>query len=310
MIEIIVIDDGSVDKSLSEINRFIANNSGFDIHVIHQDNKGLSEARNVGINKSTGKYVLFLDGDDWLSHNALDELISVSLVTNADVFVFDLNKVFEKFTIPVKGAAMSEFQTYTGKQVLKMMFSGKMLVSACVKLFKKELLEYSNFQFPVGMWYEDLELVKLYILNPNASFQYLPKPYYQYLQRTNSITKTLNDKLFDKYIAFEKIKEWLGQQFFETELYLLYQNFYLRAMVLEMVNSLSTAKLDNSYRQTTIKKITTLPISIEMRKGYFINSTLTLMQRLSLFAIFNMPLLYTFIFAFRYKIRPYFNPFT
>jgi glycosyltransferase involved in cell wall biosynthesis len=309
LVEVIVVDDGSTDDSLNEIRRFIDENSGIDIQVIHQDNKGLSEARNVGINLSTGNYIMFLDGDDWLADMAIDELIAMSTLTNEDVYVFDLNKVFTNFIVTVKGAAMSEFHTYSGTQVLKLMFGGKLLVSACVKLFKRDLLVRSNFQFPTGMWYEDLELTKLYILNPNATFQYLPKPYYQYLQRSNSITKTLNDKLFDKYVAFEKIKGWLGRVYDETEMNLLYQNFYLRAMVLEMVNSLSTAQLSEEYKKSTIKKIIALPISVEMRQGYFINSTLTLMQRLSLFVVFSFPQVYTFLFNLRYKIRPHINPY-
>ena len=81
-IEIIVVNDGSNDKNTLKILKEMK-----DVCLIHQINKGLPSARNAGIRKSTGKYITFLDSDDWIENNAI-ELMHKFLKKNNSSFVF------------------------------------------------------------------------------------------------------------------------------------------------------------------------------------------------------------------------------
>jgi glycosyltransferase involved in cell wall biosynthesis len=307
--EIIVVDDGSTDQSYAEILRYTEQFTPKQFTYIKQANAGLSEARNTGLQAAKGEYVFFIDGDDWLTSDAMETIHANLHTAEIDMWIFDVWKSYTDFQIPMKGSHMQPHQTYSAADALVYTFTGKMMVSAWSKIFKRSVLMQPVFAFPKGMWYEDLQLIKLYLDHPNLKIQYLPKALYHYRQREGSITQTFSDKIFNKYIAFENIAQWLVQYDRANAYNTIFQNFYLRAMVLEMVNSLSTAKLSEEYRKSTINKIIALPISVEMRQGYFINNTLTFMQRLSLFVIFSTPKVYTFLFSLRYKIRPYINQF-
>ena len=88
-IEIIFINDGSKDKSLEILNQYAQIDKR--IKIIDQKNAGSSEARNVGLDKATGDYILFVDSDDILNKNACERLYLEVLQTNADMVVFGTN---------------------------------------------------------------------------------------------------------------------------------------------------------------------------------------------------------------------------
>ena len=86
--EIILIDDGSTDNSGRICNEYVLKDNR--IKVIHQNNAGLSAARNKGIDVSSGNYICFLDSDDWYSNNALEEFINLVINYNADISIIDI----------------------------------------------------------------------------------------------------------------------------------------------------------------------------------------------------------------------------
>lgn len=74
-LEIIVVNDGSVDKTGAVVEKILGSQSRFPYKVIHKRNEGVSVARNVGIENAKGKYIKFLDGDDWLVPDAIEVLV-------------------------------------------------------------------------------------------------------------------------------------------------------------------------------------------------------------------------------------------
>lgn len=302
-LEIIVVDDGSTDNSYGEIKRFEETRKPQNLIYIRQPNAGLSEARNTGMAAAKGEYIFFVDGDDWLAADALGQVFAALHKLSPDMLVFDVWKSYPHFKLPMKGAQMLPGKTYTCADVLELTFAGKMMVSAWSKVFKRSLLTNPPFAFPAGVWYEDLQLIKLYLEHPNAIVCYLPERLYHYRQREGSITQTFTDKLFDKYTACENISAWLtefnGQQSYSE----LFHNFYLRAMILEMVNSLATSANDKAYIQNTVQRILSKPMSLSMKRNYMRNRTLHIKHKIALFFIFHLPALYMFVFRLRYKFR-------
>lgn len=104
-IEIICVDDGSTDKSVAILAEYAARDSR--IRVIRQDNKGAGAARNLGLTKASGAYVIWLDGDDYFSHGLLEHLYTAAEQHQADICACN----FSRFTpdgmmIPCKGVHM------------------------------------------------------------------------------------------------------------------------------------------------------------------------------------------------------------
>lgn len=103
--ELIIINDGSLDNTESFILPFLKDSR---IHYYSQDNFGVSHARNVGINKAKGQYIVFLDGDDLLDPNLLKEIIGCNFI-NYDVITWSMKKVLngEQFVIaPIKQSSL------------------------------------------------------------------------------------------------------------------------------------------------------------------------------------------------------------
>ena len=100
-IEIILVDDGSTDNSGELCDKYSLRDNR--IEVIHKVNGGISDARNVGAKSAKGKYIYFIDSDDYIVSEAIDELVSVALRDNSDIVFFDA-KCFEEgekgFNIP------------------------------------------------------------------------------------------------------------------------------------------------------------------------------------------------------------------
>ena len=92
--EVIIVNDGSTDGSLRVIQRFLNRNMNFKL--IDQENKGLGEARNVGIKNSCGRYVAFLDSDDFLEPNYLEKLYLSAIRTCADIVCCNFYFYYEK----------------------------------------------------------------------------------------------------------------------------------------------------------------------------------------------------------------------
>ena len=85
-VQIILIDDGSTDNSIKNAESIISNNKNIEVHL--KINGGLSSARNFGISKAVGKYIYFVDSDDYISDNSLNKILNKLESSNENYFVF------------------------------------------------------------------------------------------------------------------------------------------------------------------------------------------------------------------------------
>ena len=187
-IEFIYVDDGSTDRSAAILSEYIEKDKR--IVLIRQKNAGLSAARNTGIDAANGKWILFVDGDDWLDAEAT-ECFFKEREEGYDIIWGGLSTVKENdaghdfFT---RGDIKREMRS--GTEWLK---AGMVDYTACVYLYRMELIKKYDIRFPVGLLHEDMEYV------PKV-FTYAQKvkrtniSYYRYLERENSISTTKNIK--------------------------------------------------------------------------------------------------------------------
>ena len=202
--EIIVVNDGSTDSSESIIDSY-KNKYPKLIKIFNKENGGLSSARNYGISKSKGEYLLFVDSDDSLDLNALNTLDKI-INKDTDIIVFNMNVIRNNINLPIH-----EFNNKISDITKRYITANP---SACNKLIKKELLTNNHNYFKEGIYYEDLYLIPTLVKYTN-NIKFINDHLYNYYVRDNSITNELKynkkqDDIFDvlNYLYNELNKEY------------------------------------------------------------------------------------------------------
>lgn len=191
-IEIILVDDGSTDMSGEICDKYSERNQ--NVYVVHKKNGGLSDARNTGMHKALGEYILFVDGDDYIGDHALACLIKESLrQKKPDVMFLKAYKVFENGNKEQLDDSL-EPGRIIGKnkiEVLSYLASlNKYPASACTKLVSRKFLENHNLFFEFGKKSEDYDWTRR-LLFAAERFGTADIDYYYYRQfRLNSISNT------------------------------------------------------------------------------------------------------------------------
>lgn len=152
--EVIFVNDGSTDTTGISCDRISERDNRF--RCIHQENAGVSAARNRGMQVANGAYITFLDADDLIEPNYLEVLLDAIQADNADIAVCDIvveqdGAVIRRFTLPQ--------QTMTQTEAFNALFMRKDLNSGpCAKLFRREIV--AGLEFPPMKAYEDVLFVK------------------------------------------------------------------------------------------------------------------------------------------------------
>ncbi len=200
-IEILVINDGSKDNSQQIVNQF-QEKFPEKIKAFYKENGGLSDARNFGIDKAVGEFLAFVDSDDYVSVNMLEEMYDLAIKNQAELVICNLQKVDENGNVTQK---LTQIPNLSEKIDLEKNFSVFSDISyfACNKIFRRELFEGRRFK--KGMHFEDIELIPQLLLQCKT----LAKTdtfHYQYLERTNSISKSHTERGLDILKAVENVE--------------------------------------------------------------------------------------------------------
>lgn len=192
-LEIILVDDGSTDNSGKICDEYSKKDAR--IKVIHKKNGGLSDARNVGISKSHGKYIFLLDGDDYIEFDCIEYLFNIMQKEKSDIACCGYVKFFENQKPKAKNGSYKSFTKIDALE--RLMYQKNITTSAWGKLYKKEL--FQDIQYPKGAICEDLPTTyRLFSKSKRITISNAKK--YFYLQRPNSIIhSSFNLKRYDAY---------------------------------------------------------------------------------------------------------------
>lgn len=206
-LEVILVDDGSLDRCPVICDELAQKDDR--IRVIHQKNKGLSGARNTGIDNAQGDYLIFVDSDDTVEQTLVEELYTYAEKWNCAIVACGRNYIFEDGQIVCK-IAHDESKVYGFEEAMQEMNSFRLFdMSAWAKIYRKELFE--DIRFPEGKLSEDYYI--MYKLFDKAkTIGYVAKPLYNYLQRQSSISrnKKINHDFAD---AAKKQMEFLDDKY-------------------------------------------------------------------------------------------------
>lgn len=205
-IECVIVNDDSPDSSMDIVNSFLAGYSGNVVFKIveHQQNKGLSAARNSGIKEASGDYIFFLDSDDELLPNAMQEFSNL-IERYGDVdFLIGSIEVLGNFTYK---PLHSYVYLASNENIVNAYLCGDWFVMACGKLIRRDFFIHNNLWFKVGILHED-ELFSFHLAMCASSMISTDKIVYKYIIRNTSITANKNEKNYRDFlwIVSENVK--------------------------------------------------------------------------------------------------------
>ena len=183
-LEIILVDDGSTDDSGNICEEYAKKDNR--IKVIHKENGGLSDARNVGIDNATGEYIGFVDSDDWISEDMYFILYNNMKKEDADISC--CNRFFAYINTIKPYGTVDFYEVMDSQRAIELMCTyGYLGVSAYTKLYKKEI--FQNIRYPKGKVNEDI-YTTYKLLDKASKIVYDATPLYYYRQRRGSITNS------------------------------------------------------------------------------------------------------------------------
>ncbi len=220
--EIIIVNDGSPDNSLSACEIFAAESSR-NIKIISQENGGLSKARNTGLFHAIGKYVWFIDSDDWIEENCLGRIVSL-LTDGIDELVIggdNVTDVYYKFLSNRNLFPKYHLQTLSGIETWKKGIAQKS--AAVFAIYRRQFLLDNNLCFYEGIFHEDNEFCPKASYLSNAT-RYLSEVIYHVRQNPMSITRTLNPKkAYDNILVAQRLSIFCKEYVNEDLKILFYQ---------------------------------------------------------------------------------------
>lgn len=210
-IEIIAINDGSTDDSLSILHQFALQDQRIIIH--NKSNGGVSHARNIGINKARGQYVTFVDADDWIEPSMLEQLYSAiqetkTEIAKCDVFVDGKNDG-NRLNYPSTVNAL--FDPQKCLHLLFTEFNEKHFGFACCKLYSKAFLDQCGIRFEEDMNFSEDVLFITKAITKSKTICYVPQQLYHYnVLPQQSLTRSYRKNEREKYdVIYERIRETL-----------------------------------------------------------------------------------------------------
>lgn len=200
--EVILVDDGSTDYSGMLCDQY--SNRDSRVRVIHKTNGGLSDARNVGIDAALGKWILFVDSDDFIEPEMVSTLHTLAVNEKAQIAICGIRNCYEGMS-SIQYPKIEQFSC-TGTEALRMTLEGgKIPGSICDKLIQRELVV--GKYFPRGKIYEDAFYMPELLLSAEKVVV-TTQPLYNYWHRRGSITThPFTPKKMDVIKAYEYTME-------------------------------------------------------------------------------------------------------
>lgn len=237
--ETILVNDGSPDNSGVICNEYAAKDKRFK--VIHQNNGGVSVARQTGLDNATGDYIIHCDPDDWIEPDMLEAMLAKAQEEDADMVICDINEEREDRTTLYS----QYFPTpINAKEVQARIINDQIFGSLCNKLVKSCYVKCIKF-YPTDISYCEDTLFNIRVLSQDIKAVHIPKAFYHYdLTNTSSICHSNNTKIIlSRCIAISEIeKETINNELVDLTI-------MKRSVLDALFHSKNLKKLKNTYTE-------------------------------------------------------------
>ena len=204
-IEIIVINDCSTDKTKDILEKYKRKYKNIKV-INNKTNKGIGYNRNLGITKASGKYIIFVDSDDYLDIDYAKKMYDYAELYNLDMVVCDIKKVNDNGEFISYESDIKNFKT--SNLINNPMLLLDINMGPANKLFASKLFKDKKARFAEKLKYEDIVLIPRLIMNSN-SIGKIRNVYYNYVIHKNSETTTMNKKVFDILEIMNEVNRYM-----------------------------------------------------------------------------------------------------
>ena len=260
-LEVLLIDDGSTDNSRKIAEEYVKKDSRFIL--IHQENKGLSGARNTGLENATGKYIMFLDSDDFFDPNSCESLYKCIEATGADYAIGNYTNTNEDGT-KWKNPVFDREKYKPFRLSIKDYTNSFYIMNSGVwnKIFRKSFLDNLNVRFVEKLPAEDAIFTTYCFINSEKVY-YTPDNVYNYrLRDSNSISTNCSKQYF---LGINKAYRMIYDNFRNSNNLEYYRYYYAKSMNYILYRFIDTDLLTNEER---------IEVLVKMKWFYMLNNDL------------------------------------
>lgn len=247
--ELILVNDGSTDNSEKICKKYLDN---INVRYFYKKNGGLSDARNFGVERSTGEYIMFIDGDDFLyDTNCLSYINEMIKNSDCDILQYRMAYYYpNKRIVKLSELYIDDSKTNIIDILSELNRNGNMSVSACDKIVRSEIIKNKSLFFKRGIYSEDIDWSMRIYMN-SKKIKILNNIIYVYRQqRKGSITTEKTQKRVSD--LWKIIKYWHNYKYVNENIKKLYYN-YLAYQILILV-TISNKKSFSKKENMKIKK--------------------------------------------------------
>ena len=264
-IEVVVVDDGSKDASLSACKEIAAKDSR--VNVLSKENGGVSSARNFGLDNAHGQYITFCDADDYYEDGAISFLMNELASPDNDLIFFPfylepMNSSKKVYGVSDLAQSQQVELTYIKDNFWKLLNEG-MINSSWNRIFQRERIEKMKLRFRTDMTFSEdglFNVMYLRDLDDESKILYLTKPLYNYVSNEGQATrKKVKRYFYMMCLAFDNIDEFVGENR-KSETYwkewlsvikdTLYHQNYIADNANEILSNKRTKAMLEKYRPT------------------------------------------------------------
>ena len=270
-LELIFVDDCSSDETVRVIENSLKKYSfqGAYKIITHAENMGVAAARVTGISNATGEYILFCDSDDWMDERMCELMYTEAMAYTADLVICDYRNVYENYSSIKTGNYDNDF--------LKGLLLCKCTGSLSNKLIRRQLLQNSDFIYPMASFSEDyVYSIQLAIMA--KQIRYILNPLYNYCHRQGSLVTSKDVSAITRRLQENQENHKLVQKILQK--YHLLERYYEESLVLKLrVKNLILSYLPlkgyyslwkNTYPEMTIEIFKSQYITLKSKAYYFL----------------------------------------
>lgn len=241
--EIILIDDGSNDNSPIICDEY---SKKYDnVRVYHKPNGGVSSARNLGIENSNGKWITFIDSDDFVSPEYIYDISDI-LSKNIDLIIYNYISYYND-SKKEEGRFILKNGYYNGiNALLDMAIQLEIAsLSTCTSIYKKEIIEKNHIRFNINMKTCEDFMFNLKYYSNIESYYAIDTPYYYYRQNNESVTH--NRKLShaeDYQLIYDELVRIIDNHVLSTESILIFKERWVK-WIIGLIYNFKTQKISN-----------------------------------------------------------------
>lgn len=262
-LETIVIDDGSSDATPYLLKPF---ENTMNVHY-NKDNQGQGTVRNEGIGKAQGKYILFVDSDDWIEPVTIEKLVEKAEETNVDLVRFNGKTFFEgEGKTPLDGqynfGKVLEEKVYDQIESLKLNQKAYS-ASPCLYLIKKNILDRHSLRFPEGVLHEDeyfTTMLFTHVKRMTFINQFFYHRRYRVASTMTEITPAHRRRSFDSYMeVFKRLEKE-----YQTDKFSKAQKAFIKRQMLSVYRGMKTSDMPAVLKKD-LGKLNSVTLSDRLR---------------------------------------------